>query len=190
MNDLNLLSFSPFGGNGLQHHRRRSYIPSPLGSPAAARRLGQRLGDRLCSSPILSRVKKKWKDGEDQVGWSKQCRVVRFLISLCSHSAHTAYPNKGAQQIKHLLDPDEFLVKVKSSEVKIENLSEVLISRFRGDRLSAAFWEPPGERAALAASGPRVTRLTTSWLSTFGGRRATPAGSPTDTPRTSGMRGE
>ena len=62
--------FSPFGGNGLQHHpqRRRSYIPSPLGSPAAARRLGQRLGDRLCSSPILSRVKKKWKDGEDQVG--------------------------------------------------------------------------------------------------------------------------
>ena len=51
----------------LQQQRRRSYIPSPLGSPAAARRLGQRLGDRLCSSPILSRVKKKWKDGEDQV---------------------------------------------------------------------------------------------------------------------------
>ena len=65
--------FSPFGvvdgGGGGGFPLRRSYIPSPLGSPAAARRLGQRLGDRLCSaSPILSRVKKKWKDGEDQVG--------------------------------------------------------------------------------------------------------------------------
>ncbi len=44
----------------------KDYIPSPLGSPAAARRLGQRLGDRICSSPILSRVRRKWRDGEEQ----------------------------------------------------------------------------------------------------------------------------
>ena len=70
---MNILC-SPFGvgdGGGGGIPRRRSYIPSPLGSPAAARRLGQRLGDRLCSSPILSRVKKKWKDGEEQASLAR-----------------------------------------------------------------------------------------------------------------------
>ncbi len=36
-----------------------SYIPSPLGSPSAARRSVQRLGDRICASPILSRVRRR-----------------------------------------------------------------------------------------------------------------------------------
>ena len=63
-----------------------------------------------------------------------------------------------------------------------------LISHYRGDRLFAAFSAAaaPSERAAAA----RRTRRTTSWRSTSGGRRATPAGSRTDTPSTSGMPGE
>jgi hypothetical protein len=68
--------FSLFNGGDRSHaNAPRHYIPSPLGSPAAARRLGQRLGDKICSSPILTRVKKKWKDGEDQV--LKSCLKFR-----------------------------------------------------------------------------------------------------------------
>ncbi len=40
-----------------------TYIPSPLGSPSAARRSVQRLGDRICASPILSRVRRRLGGG-------------------------------------------------------------------------------------------------------------------------------
>ena len=52
--------FSPYS-SALQQRR---YIPSPLSSPAAARRLRQRLNDKICASPILSRVKRHFS--EDQ----------------------------------------------------------------------------------------------------------------------------
>lgn len=59
--------------------QQRQYIPSPLSSPAAARRFGQRLGDKICSSPIVCRVKKRIRD--ESSGDSKRNGFCGLLSS-------------------------------------------------------------------------------------------------------------
>ena len=42
---------------------KKNYIPSPLGSPAHAKRMTKRLGDQICRSPILSRARRRFSAG-------------------------------------------------------------------------------------------------------------------------------
>ncbi|TRY73099.1 hypothetical protein TCAL_00903 [Tigriopus californicus] len=82
LDDSNLLndgdaSFSKNSPSGFR--QQRQYIPSPLSSPAAARRFGQRLGDKICSSPIVCRVKKRIRD--ESSGDSKRNGFCGLLSS-------------------------------------------------------------------------------------------------------------
>ena len=95
------------------------------------------------------------------------------------------HPLQGQEEMEGRRGSGQLCKRIDNCTRKHSFVNQItLTAHFRGDKLFAAF------SAAVEQAAARRTRRTTSWRSTSGGRRATPAGSHTDTPNTSGMPGE
>jgi len=73
------------------------YIPSPLSSPHAARRLGQRLADR--ASPVLSRVRRRLEGAPPPVSDPAEVRRRRGLCGLLAGAAGVGGDARGPTNV-------------------------------------------------------------------------------------------